>query len=172
MSGSRWLFVVTSLITAILLQTTVVARLSFLGAKPDLVLVLVVCLALIDGPGVGMVAGFGAGLLSDLLSDHVVGLLALVLCVTGYTAGIVRSFLDRLATTTPMLFVGVATAGATILYAGLSALLGDVRVGTGPVARSVTLTALYDVALTPFVFSAVNALTRRTEPGDRSIPRL
>lgn len=164
MSANRLLFYALSLFTAVLLQTSVLSRLSFLGARPDLVLVVVVCLALSNGPAVGMLAGFGGGLVLDALSDHVLGLLALVFCVIGYFAGIVRSYLDRLATTTPMLFVGVAAALATLAFAALSALLGDQRV-TGPVlARSVGLGALYDVALTPFVFSAVAAITRRTEP--------
>lgn len=167
MTVNRVLLVVMSVLTALLVQTTVLSRLTFLGARPDLVLVVVVCFALTGGPAVGMATGFGAGLLSDLLSDHVLGLMALVLCVTGYTAGFIRAFLDRLATATPMLFVGVASAAATLAFAALSALLGDARVASAPLLRSVALTALYDVALTPFVFSAVTALTRRTEAGNR-----
>lgn len=167
MSANRVLLAALGILTALLLQTTVLSRLTFLGARPDLTLVLVVCLALAGGPGVGMVAGFGAGLTSDLLSDHVLGLMALVLCVTGYAAGVIRAFLDRLATATPMLFVGAASAAATLAFAGLSALLGDARVASVPLARSVVLTSLYDVALTPFVFSAVTALSRRTETGNR-----
>ena len=163
MPANRVLLLVTGLLTALLLQSTVLARMSFLQARPDLVLVLVVCFALIDGPGVGMVAGFSAGLVSDLLSDHVLGLTALILCVIGYAAGMIRSYLDRLATTTPMLFVGAATAAATLMYAGLSLLLGDPRVAAPDVARTLLLASLYDVVLTPFVFSVVTVLTRRTD---------
>jgi len=159
-SAYRVLLVALSLFTALLLQTTVVSRLGFLGAQPDLVLVVVVCFALTDGPGVGMVGGFGAGLLLDLLSDHTLGLLALVLCSIGYASGIVRAYLDRLAITTPMLFVGAATAAAGLSFAALLALLGDPRITGGTLLRSVTLAALYDVVLTPFVFAAVSALSR------------
>lgn len=164
MPANRILLVVTGLLTALLLQTTVLARLSFLKVRPDLVLVVVVCFALIDGPGVGMVTGFCAGLLSDLLSDHVLGLSALVLCVVGYAAGMIRSYLDRLATTTPMLFVGAATAVATLMYAGLALVLGDPRISAPDVAQTLVLASLYDVVLTPFVFSVVTVLTRRTDP--------
>ena len=167
MPASRILLFAVSLFTAVLLQTTVVARLSFLGARPDLVLVVVVCFALVDGPAVGMVIGFVAGLLVDLLSDHTLGLVALVLCVTGYVAGIVRAYLDRLAITAPMLFVGAATALSTLAFAGLLALLGDPRVDAEVLLRSITLGSLYDVVLTPFVFAAVSALSRRTDPGER-----
>jgi rod shape-determining protein MreD len=150
--------VVLSLFTAVLLQTTVVARLTFLGAKPDLVLVAVVCFALSDGPGAGMGAGFGAGLVTDLLGSHPLGLLALILCVIGYAAGVIRSYFDRLSTFTPMVVVGVLTAVAVTAYAGFGALLGEVRVDADPVVRSLLLTSFYDVALTPFVFAAVTAL--------------
>lgn len=169
MTANRFLTICLFLITALLVQTTVLSRLDFLGAQPDLVLVVVVCLALTGGPGVGMVSGFGAGLLQDLLSDHTLGLLALVLCCIGYVAGIVRAYLDRLAITTPMLFVGVATAAGAVAFAALLALLGDPRVRPDALVRSVTLASLYDVVLTPFVFVAVSALSGRTDDADRRV---
>jgi rod shape-determining protein MreD len=158
MPANRVAVLVLSLFTALLLQVTVVARLSFLGAKPDLVLVTVVCFALADGPGAGMGAGFGVGLVADLLGSHTLGLLALILCVIGYAAGVVRSYLDRLSTFTPMLIVGAMTAVAVLAYAGIGALVGDPRVDGDPVVRSLLLTSFYDVVLTPFVFAAVTAL--------------
>ena len=163
MSANRLAVVVLSLLTALLLQGTVLARLSFLRSKPDLVLVVVVCFALADGPAVGMGAGFGAGLVADLLGTHTLGLLALVLCIVGYAAGVIRSYFDRLATFTPMLVVGGLTAAAVLVYAGLGALLGDPRITPEPVVRSLLLTSLYDVVLTPFVFGAVTALRSRSE---------
>jgi rod shape-determining protein MreD len=141
----------------------VLARLSFLGAKPDLVLVVVCCFALSDGPAAGMGAGFGVGLLTDLLGSHTLGLLALILCVVGYAAGVIRSYFDRLSTFTPMLVVGALTAVAVLAYSGLGGLLGDPRIGGDPVLRSLLLTSLYDVVLTPFVFAAVTALRSRSD---------
>ena len=162
MSANRLAVVVLTLFTALLLQMTVVARLSFLGAKPDLVLVAVICFALSDGPGVGMGAGFGIGLVEDLLGSHPLGLLALIFCVVGYAAGVIRSYFDRLSTFTPMLVVGGLTAVAVLAYAGLGALLGDARIDEDPVVRSLLLTSFYDVVLTPFVFAAVTALRGRS----------
>ena len=163
MPANRLAVIVLSLFTALLLQVTVLGRLSFLGAKPDLVLVAVICFALADGPGVGMGAGFGVGLVADLLGHHTLGLLALVLCVVGYAAGVIRSYFDRLSTFTPMLVVGALTAVAVLAYAGLGALLGDPRIDEDPLVRSLVLTSFYDVVLTPFVFAAVTALRGRSE---------
>jgi rod shape-determining protein MreD len=161
--ANRLAVVALSLFTALLLQVTVLARMSFLGAKPDLLLVAVVCFALSDGPGTGMGAGFAAGLFADLLGSHTLGLLALILCVVGYAAGVIRSYFDRLSTFTPMVVVGALTAVAVLMYAGLGALLGDPRIDAEPVARSLVLTSLYDVVLTPFVFAAVTALRSRSD---------
>lgn len=163
MSANRLAVLVLSLLTALLIQSSVLARISFLHAKPDLVLVVVVCFALADGPAVGMGAGFGAGLLSDLLGTHTLGLLALVLCVVGYAAGVIRSYFDRLATFTPMLVVGGLTAAAVLLYAGLASLLGERGVAAERVLESLLLTSTYDVLLTPFVFAAVTALRSRSD---------
>ena len=161
MPANRLAVIVLTLFTALLLQVSVLARLSFLGAKPDLVLVAVVCFALADGPGVGMGGGFGIGLVADLLGSHTLGLLALILCCVGYAAGVIRSYFDRLSTFTPMVVVGGLTAAAVLAYAGLGALLGDPRIDGDPVARSLLLTPFYDVVLTPFVFAAVTALRGR-----------
>ncbi|MDQ1711266.1 MAG: hypothetical protein QOE45_716 [Frankiaceae bacterium] len=169
MSANRLAVVVLGLFTALLLQVSVLARLSFLGAKPNLVLVAVVCFALTDGPGVGMGAGFGIGLVTDLLGSHTLGLLALVYCVVGYAAGVIRSYFDRMSTFTPMAVVGVLTAVAVLAYAGLGALLGDPRISGEPVVRSLVLTSLYDVVLTPFVFAAVTALRGRGDDPTRRL---
>ncbi len=163
LSANRLLLIVLGLFTALLLDVTVLGRLSFLGARPSLLLVAVACFALVDGPGVGMVAGFGAGLFSDLQSDHTLGLLALVLCLTGYAAGMIRAYFDRLSAFTPMLVVGGLAAAATLAYAGLGALVGDPRIAAAPLVRSLVLASLYDAGLTPFVYAAVSALARRTD---------
>jgi len=167
MTASRVLLIVLSVVTAIVLQTAVLSRMAFLGARPDLLLVVVVCFALYDGPLSGTVSGFAAGLTADLLSDHTIGLLALVLCLTGWAAGTVRDFYDRFSTATPMILVGVATAAATLLVAGVGTLLGDPRVDWSVVSADLPLLCLYDVLLTPFVFSAVTAVTRRSDSSAR-----
>ena len=167
MTGSRVLLIVLSVVTAIVLQAAVLSRLTFLGARPDLLLVVVVCFALHDGPLAGTVTGFGAGLTADLLSDHVVGVLALALCVAGWCTGTVRDWYDRLSTLTPLVIVAVASAAVTVFAAGFSQALGDPRISWSVLAADLPLVCLYDVLLTPFVFSAIAALTRRTESSAR-----
>ena len=83
------------LVTALLLQTVVAPAVVVAGVAPDVVVVSVLVLALIEGPGTGLRYGFAAGLALDLLAtgDAIVGTSALVLLGAGYVAGSVRPFL-------------------------------------------------------------------------------
>jgi rod shape-determining protein MreD len=88
MPAGRVLFAVVLLVVALAVQVSVLARLPLPGATPDLVLLAVVALALAHGPGFGLVAGFAAGLGSDLVppADHAVGRWALVLTLARHLA--------------------------------------------------------------------------------------
>lgn len=163
MSGPRFLLGMVTVLTALLLQTTVLAVLPLPGAAPDLLLVLVVAFALAEGQLSGTVTGFVAGLAEDLAGDHQLGQLALAYVVVGYVVGLVHDDTER-STLMPFVAVGLGAAGAVLIYAGVGVLLGDVRV-TGPaVGRSLVSTVPYSVVLTPFVVPVVAALVRRVDP--------
>ena len=83
MTVQRFLLGASSIITALLLQATVIGRLPLPGAAPDLVLVLVIAFALAEGPMSGMATGFVAGLLADGMSAHEMGRLALAYALAG-----------------------------------------------------------------------------------------
>ena len=74
---------------ALVLQASVFSHLAVQGVVPDLVLLVVVAAGLAYGSELGLVLGFGAGLLLDLAppADHYAGRWALALLVVGYVAG-------------------------------------------------------------------------------------
>ncbi|MGW4561035.1 rod shape-determining protein MreD [Streptomyces sp. NPDC004561] len=153
-------------VVALVVQVSVLARLHLPGAVPDLLLLTVLGLAMVYGHVGGALVGFGAGLLADLAppADHAAGRYALVLCVTGYFAGLIKPDHGRLKSATgPMAVVVAAAIGSTLLYAGVGALVGDT------VARHVGLpgllfsAALYDLLLAPFVVPAIMWLARRAD---------
>jgi rod shape-determining protein MreD len=153
------------LLLALAGQVAVLSRLGLPGATPDLVLVAVVALALAYGPGFGLVAGFAAGLATDLAppADHTIGRWALALAVVGYAAGLAADAARRSAFL-PAVVVAGAAVGALGLYAGVGLLLADPHVSWRVVSRVLPSAVLYDVVLSPFVVSAVLALARRAEP--------
>ena len=75
------------LIASFLLQVTVIPELSVAGVKPDLILVVTVCLAVFEGPGRGAVFGFWGGFLEDMVASAVTGVSSLSKVLVGYFAG-------------------------------------------------------------------------------------
>ncbi|MDK1345250.1 rod shape-determining protein MreD [Streptomyces sp. 378] len=153
-------------VVALVIQVSVLARLHLPGAVPDLLLLTVLGLALVYGHVGGALVGFGAGLLADLAppADHAAGRYALVLCVIGYLAGLVKPETGQLKSATgPMVVVAAAAVGSTLLYAGVGALVGDDAARHVGLGSLLFTAALYDLLLAPFVVPGIMALARRAE---------
>ena len=79
--------VLAAIALALLLQTTLARFLGGGAATLDLVLVVVVYVALTNGPVTGMLAGSVAGLVQDALSIGVIGIGGLAKSVVGFAVG-------------------------------------------------------------------------------------
>lgn len=166
MRVNRILLSVPLVVVALVIQVSVLARLHLPGAVPDLLLLTVLGLAMVYGHVAGALIGFGAGLLADLAppADHAAGRYALVLCVIGYLAGLAKPENGRLKSATgPMAVVVAAAIGATVLYAGVGALVGDTAARHVGLGSLLFTAALYDLLLAPFVVPGVMALARRAD---------
>jgi rod shape-determining protein MreD len=153
------------IVVALALQSTLLAQATVLGVIPQVVLVVVVCFAYLDGERVGVVTGFSAGLLQDLLPfPTVIGLTALVYTLVGYGVGVLRHYAPADSVWTPVLAVAVASAVSEFGYASLSIILGEPWVGLGYTARVSGLVVLYNTLLTPFVFPLVRRVADRFRP--------
>lgn len=163
MTGRRGALVSAAVLLALLLQTTVVARLPLPGSPPDLLLLVVLAVALAQGPAAGMLTGFPAGLLADLLGDAELGRLALVYVVAGHLAGLAAAEADRSALV-PLAVVGAVAAVALVLHAAVGFLLGDPRSSLRALGLGLTTSVAYDVVLAPLVVPLVGLLVRRVDP--------
>ncbi|GGM93070.1 rod shape-determining protein MreD [Streptomyces fuscichromogenes] len=166
MRVNRLLLSSALVVVALVIQVSVLARLHLPGAVPDLMLLTVLGLAMVYGHVGGALVGFGAGLLADLAppADHAAGRYALVLCVVGYFAGLIKPENGRLKSATgPMLVVVAAAIGSTLLYAGVGALVGDTAARHVGMTSLLITAALYDLLLAPFVVPGVMALARRAD---------
>jgi rod shape-determining protein MreD len=161
----RGLLATAVVLTALLLQVDVINRLDLPVGHPDLTLVCVVALARAGGPTFGTVLGFCAGLTADVMppADHTIGRLALAYAVVGYLAGLVEDVEERSVVTT-VTVVGVTSAVAVVLFGGLGALLGDVRITASGLTRALGAVVIYDVVLAPFIVPLVSGALRRVEP--------
>ncbi len=152
-------------LVAVALQSTVLARLTLLGVIPQLVLIVVVSLAFLDGSRVGLVAGFAGGLLQDLLlPQSIVGLTALVYTLVGYGVGSVRQFAPTNSVWSPVIAVAIASGVAELGYAALAIILGQPWVSLRFTAKVTALVVLYDTLLTPFTFPLLDRIAARYRP--------
>jgi rod shape-determining protein MreD len=150
---------------ALVLQASLFDHLAVQGVVPDLVLLVVVAAGLAYGSEVGLVLGFGAGLLVDLAppADHVAGRWALALLVVGYVAGrLATSGRPRLAQWWP-LSVAAAFVGTSV-FALTGLLLGDPAVGVGELLRVELVSLAWDAGLALVVVPLTLVLFARVEP--------
>lgn len=153
---------------AVLLQVVVVDRLPLPGGvTPDLVLLAVVALALVNGSLPGLVTGFCAGLVTDLVpaAHHTIGRYAFVYCLVGYLAGLARGRLGQSAML-PFVAMALGAFGGSAIYAALGALLGDPGVTWSAVCHVLPLSVFYDALVSPFLLYVVVRLTGRIEAED------
>jgi rod shape-determining protein MreD len=109
----------------LMVQQTVMIDLRVDGAHPDLLWLLPITAALLDGPETGAIVGFWAGLSFDLVLPTPFGLSALVGCLLGYTTGTLTAAVDpRAAWLKPVAAVAGSLA-ADMLFAVLGAILGQ-----------------------------------------------
>ena len=149
---------VVALIAAALLQVAVAPHIAIFGVVPNLLMLVVVTLALIEGPVGGAVAGFAAGLLFDVLGSAAIGPAALVLSVVGYVAGMLQENLFAESWIVPATVVFIATLVGEASYALLLGALGaDVAVGE----------ALLRIAVPGAAYSTVLAVLAFLQQSDR-----
>lgn len=122
----RTLTIMALLVLAAALQTAVLPVVSVGGFRPDLLLLLVIAFAVLDGPEAGVRIGFVAGLLTDLLlATSAIGVGALTMAVVGYAVGTARPYLAPNSSTAPLLLCFAGSVVGSLLLGTLSSVLGD-----------------------------------------------
>jgi rod shape-determining protein MreD len=155
----RLLALAVVLVVAVLIQSTVLARLRLAGARPDLLVLAVVSVAVATDPTTGAVFGFVAGLVADLLFDLPVGVSALVYTAVGFAVGTVRVYVTSHRPLVHLVLAGAASL-ASVWCCGLLLRVFDLS-SWATVTRAGPLVALYNLLLTPLVYPVVWALTER-----------
>jgi rod shape-determining protein MreD len=145
-------------LTALLLQSTLFAQIKLGGAKPDLVFLVTIVLAFLEGPSSGSLAGFVGGMAEDFLLNQPKGITALTLTLVGYAVGMLRQYITTPSPLLPVVLVGTATAGGMLFYGLVSFLLGQLTVSGGFVVRVALLTGVYNAVLTPLLFPVIRRI--------------
>ena len=160
----RSLLWVVVILTALLLQSTVFAQITLAGAKPDLVYLVTIVMAMLEGPATGAVTGFAAGMAEDFLLNLPKGITALTLTLLGYAVGTLRQYIVTPSALLPVLMVGGGTVGGMLFNQLVKFLLGQLNVDFADVVRTSLLAGAYNAILTPLVYP----LLRRVAEASRA----
>lgn len=151
MRARRLLVLGALLLTALLLQVSVLPLVAGGAFVPDIVLVLVVVLTLEHGPRTGLWVAAVGGLLTDLASVTVpLGAGMLVLVTLAYLLGLLRPYVTERADLTTAILAGLAGVVAVLGHAALAALLtAQAPPNASVVAWSATVVGAFAVLLAP-----------------------
>jgi len=160
----RFLTLTVVIVIALLAQTTVFADVRLLGARPELMYLLTIVFALLEGPSSGAISGFAGGMAQDFLLNQPKGITALTLTLVGYAVGLLRQYIVSPSPILPVLMVAGGTFAGVLFYGVVSFLLGQFDSTLPYLVRVAALAAVYNAILTPLLYP----LLRRLAEGSRS----
>ena len=142
-------------IAALVLQTTLLARLRIFGVMPDFMLLLAVAGGITAGATRGATLGFASGMLIDLFLPTPLGLSALVFTLVGYGVGVANTGVLRSAWYIPVLTAGGASVAGVTLYALIGSMLGE-RMVNGHLVTIAVVVGLSNAVLAPVAVKFVD----------------
>ncbi len=125
MTARSMLRVAFVIFVVLMVQQTVMVALRIGGAHPDLLWLIPITAALLDGPETGAIVGFWAGLAFDLVLPTPFGLSALVGCLLGFSVGSLTTAVDPRAAWLKPVAALTGSVAADMLFAVLGAILGQ-----------------------------------------------
>lgn len=150
-----------AIFAAFLLQTTLAPHVRIVGVQPDFLLIVVVIYGFIEGPVVGSVCGFFAGLLQDMLLMTTLGLNALSKTILGYLSGMIEQNLFSENFVMPMLAIFAATLLNESIVIALRVTLGE-SISPVVAGRSIVVpAAIYNAVLAGLSYPLLARLLRR-----------
>ena len=143
---------------SVILQVSFLSFLSLLGASPNIVPVVVVCLGLLGGGVVGAVCGFVAGLLVDSMLLQTLGVSSLLLLSIGYLAGRYRESFEITGAFAVALLCGGFTLLAAAGLAAIQLMLGVETLVSVLALREIVVQALLAVLLATITYPLVRRI--------------
>lgn len=141
------------LLSATIIETSILSNISFLYIVPDLVLICSIYFSLINGKLYGETTGFISGLFLDFITGIPFGFNCLLRTIVGYIAGFFADTIIITGFIMPMLSVGIGTIIKTLLVQLISIFFPNVHIYvTGIISYSFLYEFVINVVLSPFIF--------------------
>jgi len=119
------------ILTALIIDLTVLSRVRVAGTMADLMLLLAIAAGVTGGPVRGAVVGFVSGMTVDLFLQTPLGLSALVFSIVGYAVGTAEAGILRSSWWIPVLTAFVASVAGELAFAVMGSVVGDTRLAAG-----------------------------------------
>lgn len=152
---------------AAVLQASLFSSLDVLGGTADVLLLVLIGVALLRGAVTGAVAGFGGGLLLDVLTLDTLGVTALVLALAGYWTGRYGETTGRNRLHAPLVSVVVVTILVALLGFFLHFLIGEEVSARRALVESLVSGLGLNLLLAAPVFALCRAVLRSVGPDER-----
>jgi rod shape-determining protein MreD len=136
-------------LTALIVDLSVLTRIRVAGTMADLMLLLAVAAGITGGPVRGAVVGFVSGMAVDLFLQTPFGLSALVFSLVGYAVGTAEAGILRSSWWIPVLTAFVASAAGELAFALVASVVGDTRLVTGRLWLTIVLVGAMNALLAP-----------------------
>ncbi len=161
---NRLLPTLVALFAAAVLQAALAPYLSIGPVVPNFLLLVVVTIALVEGPTAGAAVGFSAGLIFDLLGSGPVGPMIIVLTLTGYLAGLMHENMFAEGWLLPLSVLAIASLSAEVAYGLILILLGaDIPFWWTFFTRMLPA-AVYNTALALLIYPWLARFLRQDRP--------
>ena len=161
---NRSLPAAAALIVGIILQIGLAPHLAVFGVVPNIIFLVVVTVALTQGPVAGGVTGLIGGLVFDLLGNAAVGPYGLVLTLVGYTAGMLSANMFAEGWLLPVTVVAIASLASEVLHGIVLAVLGSGIPFWNSLVTVMLPAALYHTALAVLSYPLLARLLRTERP--------
>lgn len=153
MSGRSAIRVAFVIFVALLVQSCLLVALRIRGTHPDIVWLLPITAALLDGAETGAIVGFWAGLAFDLILPTPLGLSALVGCLTGYAVGSLTARSEPRTLWVRPVAAAAGSVAADLLFAVLGAVLGQQQMVQVDFAALVVVVGASSAVLVPVAYA-------------------
>jgi len=157
MTLRNWARLSVVTLCAVVFQLTVLDQLKIHGAHPDVMLLVAIGAGLAAGSQQGAVAAFAVGLAADLFVDTPFGMSALTFVLVAFCVGLAPTGpAERLSPATRFATAVLASAGGTLLFAGIGYILGEPQILRANIVSVVGVVTLGNAVMAIPVLAAVS----------------
>ncbi len=137
------------ILTALIIDLSILSRVRVVGTMADLMLLIAIAAGITGGPVRGAVVGFVSGMAVDLFLQTPLGLSALVFSIVGYAVGTAEASILRSSWWIPVLTAFVASVAGELVFALVGSVVGDTRLDTGRLIVIVLVVGAMNALLAP-----------------------